>query len=369
MPWNDNKGGGGGWNPGGGGRGPWGQGPNGGGRGTGAQHQAARSRRAVQAGARVDERGCFPKQSPGGVVVAIGGAVLSRHVDFHRHLVIAAGRAGHRFAVRRIRRHDWDRDFTFACRIRSKPCCAPTSSKRNQINVGFRTDGDNNAATADADIPPESMMLTGDENIVDIDFTVFWKVAERRATICFKSTTSKTRSKRSPKARCARPSGRAKIDPIQTEGRAEIQEKVRKTMQGTLDSYKAGVTITRVALAESRPAEPSHRRVQRRSGCARRPGQEAQRSATLCQYDRAAGARRSGQNRAGRRSLQADKPSRRRRARRSAFFRSSISIGIRREVTRERHVHRNDAARARQYEQDHHRKQERRWCSICRCRN
>ena len=35
MPWNDNKGGGGGWTPGGGGRGPWGQGPNNGGRGQG----------------------------------------------------------------------------------------------------------------------------------------------------------------------------------------------------------------------------------------------------------------------------------------------------------------------------------------------
>ena len=64
MPWNDNKGGGGGWTPGGGGRGPWGQGPNNGGRGQGPNIRPPDLDEVLKRG-REWLRRMFPNQPPG----------------------------------------------------------------------------------------------------------------------------------------------------------------------------------------------------------------------------------------------------------------------------------------------------------------
>ncbi|MDP6110025.1 MAG: protease modulator HflK, partial [Rhodospirillales bacterium] len=53
----------------------------------------------------------------------------------------------------------------------------PNVEHTNQITVGYRTNGDGRGSGV-RDVPQESLMLTGDENIVDIDFTVFWVIKD-----------------------------------------------------------------------------------------------------------------------------------------------------------------------------------------------
>src|SRR4029453_15814473 len=55
----------------------------------------------------------------------------------------------------------------------------PKVTRINRIEVGMRGSSDTRAATSTIrDVPEESLMLTGDENIVDVDFVVFWRIAD-----------------------------------------------------------------------------------------------------------------------------------------------------------------------------------------------
>src|SRR5207237_3527463 len=50
----------------------------------------------------------------------------------------------------------------------------PKGSRENQLNIGYRL----GSSDGRRDVPEESLMLTGDENIVDINFTVFWVIKD-----------------------------------------------------------------------------------------------------------------------------------------------------------------------------------------------
>src|SRR4029077_20558888 len=52
----------------------------------------------------------------------------------------------------------------------------PKVTRVNRIDIGMRLVEDLRRGTTIRDVPEESLMLTGDENIVDVDFTVFWQV-------------------------------------------------------------------------------------------------------------------------------------------------------------------------------------------------
>ena len=56
----------------------------------------------------------------------------------------------------------------------------PKVTKVNRMDVGFRSETDSGFTTGGgvADVPEESLMLTGDENIVNIDFSVFWVIKD-----------------------------------------------------------------------------------------------------------------------------------------------------------------------------------------------
>ena len=54
----------------------------------------------------------------------------------------------------------------------------PKVTKVNRIDVGFRSASDTGRSTGVGDVAEESLMLTGDENIVDIDYSVFWVIKD-----------------------------------------------------------------------------------------------------------------------------------------------------------------------------------------------
>jgi membrane protease subunit HflK len=99
-------------------------------------------------------------------------------------------------------------------------------------------------------------MLTGDENIVDINFTVFWVIRDA-GDFLFNvqnlGTTSDLTIRAAAESAMREVVGRNQIEPILTANREPIQEEVRGLMQRILDSYNAGVTVTRVQMQKADP--------------------------------------------------------------------------------------------------------------------
>ncbi|MEK9959721.1 MAG: protease modulator HflK, partial [Pelagibacteraceae bacterium] len=54
----------------------------------------------------------------------------------------------------------------------------PKVTRVNRIDVGYRSAADTGRVSSVSDVPEESLMLTGDENIVDIDYSVFWLIKD-----------------------------------------------------------------------------------------------------------------------------------------------------------------------------------------------
>ncbi len=251
MPWNDNKGGGGGWNPGGGGRGPWGQGP-GGGRGQGPNIRPPDLDELYKR-AREWLNRMFPKQSPGGVVFAIGGGVLLLLWAFTGIYQIQPAEQG---IV--LRFGQYVDTVNSGLHVRLPPpletVLRANVSARNQINIGFRSGGEGRA-TQTADLTPESMMLTGDANIMHVQFTISWQITNAQ-DFFFQVDEVEPTIRAVADSAMREAVGQSEVDLILTRDRAKIQEQVRATMQSVLDSYRAGVTILAVALQDTKPPSP-----------------------------------------------------------------------------------------------------------------
>lgn len=254
MPWNDNKGGGGGWTPGGGGgRGPWGQGPNnGGGRGQGPNIRPPDLDEVFKRG-REWLKKIFPNQSPGGMLVAlIGGALLL--------LWIATGFYQIQPAEQGIvlRFGQYVDTINSGLHVRLPPpietVLRANVGARNQINIGFRAGGDGRS-TQTADLTPESMMLTGDANIMHVQFTISWQITNAQ-DFFFQVDDVEPTIRAVADSAMREAVGQSQVDLILTKDRAKIQEQVRSTMQAVLDSYRAGVTILAVALQDTKPPAP-----------------------------------------------------------------------------------------------------------------
>lgn len=94
-------------------------------------------------------------------------------------------------------------------------------------------------------------MLTGDENIVDVDFTVFWVVAPGAvgaADYQFNMQNPQGTVKAVAESAMREVIGRSELEPILTGGRQRIESEVHDLVQKTLDQYKAGITVTQVQM-------------------------------------------------------------------------------------------------------------------------
>ena len=127
----------------------------------------------------------------------------------------------------------------------------PKVSRVNRIDVGFRSSGEGGRA-AIADIKEESAMLTGDENIVDINYSVFWVIKDASKYL-FNVQDPIGTIKVVAETAMREVIARKKIQVILTQGRAEIENEVQKIMQQILDSYGSGVDITQVQAQKSDP--------------------------------------------------------------------------------------------------------------------
>jgi membrane protease subunit HflK len=131
-----------------------------------------------------------------------------------------------------------------------------------------------------AQVNAESLMLTGDENIIDINFTVFWQIKPGGAAdFLFKTRNPEYTIKSVAESVMREVIGRTPIQPALTDARKDIEDGVRSGVQAVLDTYGSGVDITQVQLQKVDPPDAvidSFRDVQRANTDGDRMRNEAQ---------------------------------------------------------------------------------------------
>jgi membrane protease subunit HflK len=108
--------------------------------------------------------------------------------------------------------------------------------------------------TAAALAPDESLMLTGDENIVDLSFTVQWHVSDA-ARYLFKVRDPDDAVKAVAESAMREVVGRSALKSILTNGRGEVQSQTAALMQKILDRYQAGINIDAVQIQNANPPQ------------------------------------------------------------------------------------------------------------------
>jgi membrane protease subunit HflK len=242
MSWKNQSGGP--WGSGGGSRGPWGSGPQPGGpTPPDLEEFVRRSQDRI--------RNLLPGGSFGGwgtLLIVLGVIALWMLSGFYRVQTDEQG------VVLRFGKYVGERqpglNYHLPWPIETVLIPKVTSSRR--LDIGMRLIEDPRRGTTARDVPEESLMLTGDENIVDVDFTVLWKVKDA-ADFLFNVQNPEGTIKAVAESAMREVIGRSTIQPILTGARQNIEQGVHELMQKTLDSYGTGVVITQVQMQKVDP--------------------------------------------------------------------------------------------------------------------
>lgn len=253
MPWQNNNGGG--WKSGGGG-GPWGQGPQGpwGGGGQGGNQNQPDIEEMIKRG---QDR--LKNAMPGGtgiptavwlLLFAIGAGVIGFYAFTYKvnpnqqGVVLRFGQLQDKTGPGLHFRWPYPIDEVLL----------PDVTRNNRIQIGMRSaaGGSSMRAQAARDVPEESLMLTGDENIVDVDFEVQWKIRDAEKYL-FNIQNPESTVKEVAESAMREVVGQSDIQSILTQAREEVRQKVTDLIQKTLDSYNAGIEIVQVQLQKVDP--------------------------------------------------------------------------------------------------------------------
>ena len=130
----------------------------------------------------------------------------------------------------------------------------PKVTRSNRVEVGFRgATGDlTGRAAGGRDVPDESLMLTGDENIVDINFVMLWVIKDA-GQFLFNIRDPESTVKAVAESVMREIIGKTPIAEATTEARAEIELQSRELIQAILDAYGSGILVTQVQLQKVDP--------------------------------------------------------------------------------------------------------------------
>ncbi|MDJ0387430.1 FtsH protease activity modulator HflK [Roseomonas sp. E05] len=254
MPWNNQGGSGPGGSPWGNPRpgGPWGQPPQGGGggRGPGGGPDLDEAIRQAQEALR--------RFLPG------GGGGMGKWIGLGAVVVLGLWAASGIYRVQPdeqgvvMRFGAFDRTTSPGLNYHIpwpvETVTTPRVTRINRIDIGFRAPADVplTRPVPARDVVEESLMLTGDENIIDIDFAVFWRIRDAGEYL-FNTRNPDETVKSAAESVMREVVGQTPIQPALTEARAEIEQRVLTGVQFILDQYKSGVEITQVQLLKVDP--------------------------------------------------------------------------------------------------------------------
>ena len=126
----------------------------------------------------------------------------------------------------------------------------PKVEKLHRVEIGFRTDPRGRTRT----VPREALMLTGDMNILSLEFIVQYKIQNARDYL-YRVANVEATIHNAAEAAMREVIGKNKIDEALTTGKATIQQSTQDLLQGILDQYQAGVKIQTVQLQDVNPPE------------------------------------------------------------------------------------------------------------------
>jgi membrane protease subunit HflK len=249
MPWNSQGGGGGGpWGGGGGGQSPWGRPSGGGSQPPNIEEMLRRSQ---------DK---FRRLMPGGfgggklvalVVIAIIGIWLAS--GFYRVLPDEQG------VVLRFGQYSRTTQpgLNYHLPTPIEEVMTPKVTLVNRVEIGYRgsVEGSTNPRGAGRQVPEEALMLTGDENIVDINFSVFWLIKDA-GQFLFNIRSPEATVRAAAESAIRETVGRSPIVNILSEGRRKSETDAQHLLQDILDSYGAGISVTQVQLQKVDPPGP-----------------------------------------------------------------------------------------------------------------
>ena len=130
----------------------------------------------------------------------------------------------------------------------------PPALRVNKTDVGIRLAEETRRGTNLREVPEESLMLTGDENIVDVDFSVLWKVKPNGVSdYLFNVDDPKGTVKAVAESAMREVIGHSNMQAVLTGDRPKIETAVQELMQKTLDYYGSGVQITQVQMQKVDP--------------------------------------------------------------------------------------------------------------------
>jgi modulator of FtsH protease HflK len=246
------------------GGGPWGTGPRGGGSGGGPWGGGGRGNgpsgprgpvppNLEELLRRTQDR--FRRALPGGfgtgtgvAVVVLAIAVLWLASGFYRVLpdeegVVLRFGAYNRVAAPGLHWH---------LPTRMETVFTPSVKRINRTEIGYRS-GEERAASRQ--LPEEALMLTGDENIVDINFAVFWFVKDAQNYL-FKIRDPEMTVKSAAESAMREVIGETQIAAALAEGRGKIETDTQTLLQELLNSYQSGIQVTQVQLQRVDPPDP-----------------------------------------------------------------------------------------------------------------
>lgn len=239
MPW-QNQGGGGPW--GGGGGGPWGG--SGGGRGSGGQPPNLEDvlRRGQEQLRRVMPGGVGGGR---GIILVVLAALLIWGLSgFYRVQPDEQGVV--------LRFGKWTATtqpgLNYHLPFPIESVETPKVTRVNRVEVGFRSE-------RERQVPEEALMLTGDENIVDINSVVFWRIRDAGEYL-FNVRDPEVTIKAGAESMMREIIGQTPIASALAEGRTQIETKVRDGLQAIVDDYGTGVRIDQVQLLKVDPPGP-----------------------------------------------------------------------------------------------------------------
>jgi membrane protease subunit HflK len=124
----------------------------------------------------------------------------------------------------------------------------PKVTRVNRVEVGFR------GAQGTQNVIRESLMLTGDENIIDVQFVVFWLIKDA-AQYLFNVRNPEVTVKAVAESAMREVIGKSKFEFARTVGRAKITGETQKLIQQILDEYKTGILVRGIEIQGVEPPE------------------------------------------------------------------------------------------------------------------
>ena len=117
-----------------------------------------------------------------------------------------------------------------------------------RAEIGYRTEA------GDQSVPPESLMLTRDENIVDVGFAVLYRIKDARNYL-FRVRDPDLTLRQATESAIREVVGRNIMDFVLTDGRAVVAEQVRELTQEILDRYETGLLVASVNMQKAQPPD------------------------------------------------------------------------------------------------------------------